>query len=358
MYSQQDQQPIHRNYSKLLISESPLQVLPTLAVKIGLNEALMLQQVHYWISNPMNKNVREGRVWVYKTYAEWQKEFPFWSLPTIKRTSLNLEGLGILIASDKFNRLTTDRTKWYAIDYERLDSLEIGTGDQNDPLVGSKRSDGGIKLIRSIPETTPEITTKNNNNPRPVRCSMAAAKKQIFHAEPAPVIQPEPKPEPILEVQEPNGVVVVNSEINNLINLIRGWAISKVLLRTWVKKHGVGYVLQKIELTKSAIALNRVKKPEAYLNKAIELDWLPPAPPEDQETPNKPAETIYPTHEENVDWYGKLAQEEKNACLKTAIHKQGYFEEHLKNAKTSVLDVNFTDNYMFKSLMQYVGRAP
>ena len=33
----------------LLISEPPLQVLPSLAVKIGLNEAIVLQQIHYWL---------------------------------------------------------------------------------------------------------------------------------------------------------------------------------------------------------------------------------------------------------------------------------------------------------------------
>ena len=35
--------------SNLLINESPLQVLPTLATYIGLNEAIFLQQVHYWL---------------------------------------------------------------------------------------------------------------------------------------------------------------------------------------------------------------------------------------------------------------------------------------------------------------------
>ena len=34
--------------SKLLINEHPLQVLPSLATKIGLNEAIVLQQIHYW----------------------------------------------------------------------------------------------------------------------------------------------------------------------------------------------------------------------------------------------------------------------------------------------------------------------
>jgi hypothetical protein len=33
--------------SKLLIDEPPLQVLPTLAVRLGLEEAIFLQQLHY-----------------------------------------------------------------------------------------------------------------------------------------------------------------------------------------------------------------------------------------------------------------------------------------------------------------------
>jgi len=37
--------------SKLLIDEYPLQVLPSLAVIYGLNEAIILQQVHYWIKD-------------------------------------------------------------------------------------------------------------------------------------------------------------------------------------------------------------------------------------------------------------------------------------------------------------------
>ena len=34
--------------SKLLISENLVMIIPTLAVKIGLNEAIVLQQIHYW----------------------------------------------------------------------------------------------------------------------------------------------------------------------------------------------------------------------------------------------------------------------------------------------------------------------
>ena len=36
--------------SNLLTQEPPLQVLPSLAVAIGLNEAIVLQQVHYLLN--------------------------------------------------------------------------------------------------------------------------------------------------------------------------------------------------------------------------------------------------------------------------------------------------------------------
>lgn len=45
--------------SKLLIQESPVMIIPSLAVKIGLNEAVILQQIHYWVS--MSNHVIEGR---------------------------------------------------------------------------------------------------------------------------------------------------------------------------------------------------------------------------------------------------------------------------------------------------------
>lgn len=354
--------PIHRNYSKLLISESPLQVLPTLAVKIGLNEALMLQQVHYWISNPMNQNVRSGRVWVYKTHAEWKKEFPFWSIMTIRRTIESLESKGLLLSNSNFNKMYSDRTKWYSIDYDKLDllhnSLEIGTSVQNEHMGCSKRTDGLFKMNTSVPETTPEITTKNNNKPKVVRCAMATPKK--LHVKPRAIVEPKPKPSPKPKAEptqqpklKPVDFVVVNSEIDDLINKVQGWAISRVLLDSWVKKHGVEYILQKIELTKSA----KAKNPGAYLNKAIANDWLPPAPKEDEKASNLSVETIYPSHDENVAWYNKLSENEKLAVLSKATYKQGYFEKHLKNANVSVLDADFTENCFFKMMMELIGRA-
>ena len=104
---------------KLLINESPLQIIPSLALKVGLNEAILLQQLHFRAL--ISSNIRDGHKWIYKTYAEWKnEEFPFWSVDTIKRTIRKLENSGYIVSTSSYNRMKMDKTKWYRIDYSKL----------------------------------------------------------------------------------------------------------------------------------------------------------------------------------------------------------------------------------------------
>ncbi|MEH7490677.1 hypothetical protein [Neobacillus niacini] len=107
--------------STLLINEAPLMIVPSLAVEIGLNEAVVLQQIHYWLT--MSKHKIEGKKWVYNTYEDWQKQFPFWSISTIRRTFYSLEKSGIVISAN-WNALQLDKTKWYTINYGQLLKIE------------------------------------------------------------------------------------------------------------------------------------------------------------------------------------------------------------------------------------------
>jgi hypothetical protein len=108
--------------SRLLIDEYPLLVLPSLAIIIGLNEAITLQQMHYWLDPRINKNLRSGLHWVYNSYEEWQKQFPFWSIRTIRRNIQSLEEQNLLI-SKNFNSNSFDKTKWYSINYNTLNII-------------------------------------------------------------------------------------------------------------------------------------------------------------------------------------------------------------------------------------------
>ena len=100
----------------LLIAESPLQVLPTLATRIGLNEALLLQQINYWLN--VSTNVRDGRKWVYNTHDKWLIQFPFWSKGTLRRVINSLKKSGVLVTGNYNQMGAMDRTIWYSINYE------------------------------------------------------------------------------------------------------------------------------------------------------------------------------------------------------------------------------------------------
>lgn len=131
--------------SKLLIQESPLTFQTSLAVAIGLNEAIVLQQIHYWISNVKNKGYeQDGYKWVYNTYAEWKEtNFPFWSENTIQRTFASLEEKGLVVSIQPMKG-KYDRTKYYRIEHTKLEVFE------------------DTKLVRSLNES--ENTTENTTN--------------------------------------------------------------------------------------------------------------------------------------------------------------------------------------------------
>lgn len=139
--------------SNLLINEPPLLVLPSLAKVIGLNESLVLQQLHYWLQNSKVGVTRNGIKWVYNTYGDWQSEsFPFWSLSTIERTFRSLEKRGLVI-SEQLDAKKHDQRKYYRINYAVLETLETpesssadSSGESGDVLddvnlTGSKTSD-------------------------------------------------------------------------------------------------------------------------------------------------------------------------------------------------------------------------
>ena len=141
--------------SRLLIDEPPLQVLPSLAREIGLNEAIMLQQIHYWLLKSGNEF--EGAKWFYKTLEEWQTEFPFWSTMTIRRTLGSLEKQKI-IKIGNFNKKKFDKTKWYTIDYERVNRRCV----QNEQTMCSNRTDGCVQFEQTYTREYTETTTENN----------------------------------------------------------------------------------------------------------------------------------------------------------------------------------------------------
>lgn len=163
--------------SSLLINENPLQVLPSLACAVGLNEAVIAQQMHYWMGK--SQHFYDGRHWIYNSVANWQKQFPFWSEATIKRALGSLENQGIIV-SGNYNHDPRDRSKWYSLNYEVLRAIESTTQPvddafgQNDQMEQCKmtkcivadctNAPGQndpmqlVNMTQPLPETTTETT--------------------------------------------------------------------------------------------------------------------------------------------------------------------------------------------------------
>ena len=100
----------------LLIAENPMIVCPTLAVRIGLHEAVFLQQVHFLTLH--SRNVRDGFRWVYNTYEDWLEIFPFFeNEQKIGRYVRKLEDLGLLVTSKEYNSNKLSKRKWYRVNY-------------------------------------------------------------------------------------------------------------------------------------------------------------------------------------------------------------------------------------------------
>lgn len=145
----------------LLISEPPLMVLPSLAAELGTaDEAIVLQQLHYWLQR--SNNVRDGHKWVYNSMNDWLKQFPWIkSRKRLTRYFDDLESRGLVVTGN-YNKAAFDKTKWYRIDYDALSVLEKRLG-QNNPTSESNRPNGEGQNDPTNTNRLPETTSENNN---------------------------------------------------------------------------------------------------------------------------------------------------------------------------------------------------
>jgi len=109
--------------SQLLIHESPLQVFPTLAREIGLNEAIVLQQIHYWLNLEFSRSLIYEHYWVRYIPEQWERQFSFWDKKTLHRAINTLEKLEMLVSIETED---SGKAKYYAIDYGTLSQVTSG----------------------------------------------------------------------------------------------------------------------------------------------------------------------------------------------------------------------------------------
>ncbi|NJL65196.1 MAG: ArsR family transcriptional regulator [Methylacidiphilales bacterium] len=108
--------------SRLITPESPLLVPPLLAAEIGLEEALILQQIHYFCQ--ISKHVKDdGRIWFWKTLNDWGETLPFLKMSKIRRAIANLKDKFQLIDIRRHSEKTWYQANWFTINVENVEAL-------------------------------------------------------------------------------------------------------------------------------------------------------------------------------------------------------------------------------------------
>jgi hypothetical protein len=144
--------------SKMLINESPLMFQPSLAVAIGVNEAIVLQQVHYWLT--VSKTEINGHKWVYNTLDQWQEQFPFFSINTVERTLKSLREKGLLVA-ENLSKDRFTRTLFYRIDYPKMGECTL---PQNGEMyIRTETTTENTKHIDAHAEAKPKVSKKKTD---------------------------------------------------------------------------------------------------------------------------------------------------------------------------------------------------
>lgn len=161
--------------SMYLFDEQPILANKALARELGLNEALVMQQINYWIeiNKRSGKNYHDGKYWTYNSIRAWQEnDFDYMSVDTVKRTFTKLAKAGYLLVGN-YNKDPRDKTKWYTINNDKLEELFF---EMNQRKMDEERRVREQKLEESMPnalgqnapmddgrilQPLPEITTKN-----------------------------------------------------------------------------------------------------------------------------------------------------------------------------------------------------
>ena len=109
---------------RYLIDENCLLVSPTLAAVFGIPGAIVLQQVHYFVTINQQRETaksyyKNGHYWMYAALCNWQAQLPFLSVATIKRVLHDLDKVQHVLVRRQTRKDNHPQT-FYRVDYQQL----------------------------------------------------------------------------------------------------------------------------------------------------------------------------------------------------------------------------------------------
>jgi hypothetical protein len=307
----------------LLIEERPLMVLPKLAKAIGLNEAIFLQNLHWWLTMKEQTGDRRtfkmDRMWVYNSLDEWVENFfPFWSKMTVRRVIDSLVERGLVLATALSDR-RQDRTLWYTIDYDALAQVKEDLFNMN----RSKCSERTSACVQSEhmqvvnmntsheSETSAETSNRDNNNNN--TAERASEPDGCAGAEvPVVVVRKTTEPCPTGETRRPRYA----PEDNEAVQALLAVNIERARARELVASYGEERVIRQLaEWPKRPHPKTGTKTGQLILS--LVGEWAPDAPP-----PGAPADAhARQLAKETEDDFARVRREREES-----VRQQGRFD--------------------------------
>ena len=141
-----------------------------LAEKYGVDEAIMLNHLFFWImhNEANNKNYYDGHYWTFNSIAAFEKLFPYWTKKQIERVLKSLEKNELIITGN-YNKSTYDRTKWYSIPENIINEIKTGTNKMEKCILPNEEMDlpneenGFTKMVEPIPYINTDNKTQIEN---------------------------------------------------------------------------------------------------------------------------------------------------------------------------------------------------
>ena len=304
---------------KLVNEKHMVMLYPKLAARIGLNEAIMLQHIHFWLKE--SKNHRDGRMWVYNTYLSWQEQLPFWSAETIKRVIRRLEKNGYLLSAN-YNRFKMDKTKWYSINYEKVAELweeETDSTCHNDQSDDTDCIEVEDEFDQAIPKsTTNHISKKELQKELHTNQSNQSSEEQIASPE-----------SPIKEDDSQKNTSEIKSIVCKVFpnGLRKDWMDSIYKIYDFYSDE-ISLPAYKRVLKNISENITRIKKFEKYLEQAVKNELSP------KQTPKEPAPK-YIREEMVPDWLKNRNHEHEH---QEKVQKPSGPEEDLVATRLKILD--------------------
>lgn len=317
--------------SNLLLNERPLVVLPSLACAIGLNQAMLLQQLHFRLQHAHREH--GGKRWYRGRAADWLKDFPFFSESTLRRIVSALKKLG-LIQTKALDSHKCNQADWFTINEEKLAEIESLQTQSTASSCDHNDNHDVVNLTTSTESNCAPVYKDKIYKTRSKKQQQQSLKYQDGVSDDAQNVVDNTQSQDA-DDDRPDKASELLLLLNNL-NV--DWGVQKV--QALIAKHGLEYFVEKVEVLRSMLKTKKIGSPGAYLQSALTYNYRP--------TQNQQAQTQQqnaPTAESNAI---------RQALARQEVHKPKPHEiEALWRRKSTIEQQKIFDTLNARNLACY-----